>query len=189
MQKKVILSIVTTVLITSCAQTENLLYNPDNLAQIDFQEPTETIIGDKIKTNIYSPHEIECIDDFLIVLSDMPNAFVSIINCKSDSLIAQFGNLGRAKNEFIDSPKSIYWEKDVNGKIILYCQDLPKSVTKVIDFTESVKQNKCILINEIKHEHLGIDYQYFFFRKGESGNICRKFITYEDARDNIFYPP
>lgn len=184
-----ILSIIIKVVLTSCSSTENLLYNPDTLTLLEFNVPKDSIKGDEIKKEIYTLHEMECINDILVILSDKPNAFISVIDCKNDSIIAQFGNLGHAKDEFIDSPKSMYWEKDANGNITLYCQDLIKSVTKVINLTESIKRNKCILIKEIKHDSQGIDFQYFHLDKEGKSNICRKFVTFDDPRDNIYYPP
>lgn len=184
-----ILSIIIKVLMTSCSSTEDLLYNPDTLTHVEFKVPQNMIKGDEIKTEIYTIHEMECIDSILVILSEKPNAFISVIDCKNDSIIAQFGNLGHAKDEFIDSPKSMYWEKEANGNITLYCQDLIKSVTKVINLTESIKRNKCILIKEIKHDYQGIDFQYFHLDKDGNSHICRKFVTFDDPRDNIYYPP
>lgn len=172
-------------LITSCKNES--LYNPNGTMEIVHLPIADTIIGNDINTNILCAHEIECIDSVLVVLNNQSGAYICIVDMKQDSVISQFGALGRAKNEFLDFPKIVYNDKDEGGNISLFCPDLLKSTTKVINLKESIAKGICCIEREIKHEKEGIAYRTFFINGNKS--ITRQDLTYDDPRDNIFYPP
>lgn len=184
--RKLLLTLLfSSCLITSCKKES--LYSPNRATEIVHLPIADTIIGSEINTNILCPHEIECIDSVLVVLNNQSGAYICVVDMKQDSVISQFGALGRAKNEFLDFPKIVYNDKDEDGNISLFCPDLLKSTTKVIDLKESIAKGICCVEREAKHEKEGIAYRTFFINENKS--IIRQELTYDDPRDNIFYPP
>lgn len=121
----------------------NLPDDQDGEKNVKVEEPTDTIKGDRILLDSTKIVEcIRCVDSMLITLNAQ-SPIIDVYNSKNDSLIASFGDVGHAGNEFLEIPVNFYTPKLADGKINLYCPQ--QTNTKVVNLSSSVEQNSCVI--------------------------------------------
>lgn len=176
--------ILLTMLLISCTKNKHLSSNPGII--IDPVIPvTDTLTGVRIDSIQGTESHLECLGNYLVITSDRPHSYISLMSLHSDSVIASFGDKGRARNEFIDIPRIPYMSCESNR--LLYCQDGTNKVTKVINLTESIRTGTCIV--DTVYNHININQEHTTFLINPSVRISKHDLYYDDPRDNIFYPP
>lgn len=136
--------------------------------------------------NFFSPIcGVSNIDQYLILVQENRDTLFRVIDSSTDSLVASFGRVGHAHNEFQEIPINMYCRKDQDGSPLLYIQET--LLTKVVDLKKSISANKCIIKDIIKEK-----YNSFFYRiyhlDGDNIFIHKK-LSYQDPRDEIFFQP
>ena len=172
------------MLFIACTKNKHLNANKEIIVSAITQN-TDTIIGTMIDTIQGTESRLDCFGNFLVITSDHPQSYISLMNLQSDSIIASFGDKGRARNEFIDIPRSPYMSCDNNH--ILYCQEATNNITKAINLIESVKSGTCIIDSVYRHKNINKENTTFLLNPNV--RISKHDLYYDDPRDNIFYPP
>lgn len=170
----------------SCANEQHKYYNPNELVEYEALAPEDTLCGTRIASYYgLNAMGLNCCDSLLVITENpsIPHIF-TILNTNTDSIVAQFGNLGHAKNEFISPPTNCYFEKNKN-KDICMCFSDDGIITKVINLSKSVLTGTCVLETLIKQEYKSYDY----FVLSNKRYFVRQGVGYEDARDNAFFSP
>jgi hypothetical protein len=171
------------IFLISCST--NSKYVPDELKEFEVENIKDTITGTPlIKGMFIEPMGIETIENYLIVIENTKcDGIFSVYDIKEDSIVARFGQIGHAKNEFLWAPTTCYFGKK-NGNILMYVPEMEKRV-KVVNLTKSIKSGKCVVNQLINHGENTERY----YKIDKKLNVTSKFVTYNDPRDHIFFPP
>lgn len=167
----------------ACRQTSDF-YNPDSTITQVNEQTTDTIYGEIEKYIFSKIKNIDYIDNYLVVTLQNKDTVFQIIDTENDSIVAGFGSIGHAHNEF-QNIKTIYCRKGGTDSPQIFVLDGIQ--TKIVDLEESIKEKKCILSNVIKEN---ID-RYFHQIYHINDNTCfgYKKVSYTDARDAIYEEP
>ena len=93
------------------------MISPNKLLEYVVKNPIDTISGTCI-SNYYGLNAmgLDCCDSLLVIMENPSASHVfTILNMNNDSIVAQFGNIGHAKNEFISTPNNCYFEKNTSN--------------------------------------------------------------------------
>ena len=129
--------------------------------------------------------DLLCIDNYLIVAQDNNDSLFIVIDTKTDSIIASFGKIGHARNEFHTTPEIVYCIRKEDGSPLLCV--LEEVDTKIIDLQKSIEANMCI-ISEIIKEKKNSFFYHTYHLPGNKRFIF-KTASYKDPRDEIYFPP
>lgn len=172
------------VMIAACSKNKNLITNKEVIIP-STAYIADTLVGTIIGSAQGSESHIDCAGDYLVITSDRPHSYISLISLQSDSTIIFFGDRGHAGNEFFDVPRVPYISNDNCN--ILYCQADTKNATKAINLSQSIEMKTCVVDTEYVHKEIYKGHTTFLLSRDRS--ISKHDMSYEDARDNIFYPP
>lgn len=180
--KKVLFTIC--IVLCACGHSDEF-YNPDTVINSQKRIRTDSIYGYDKKEMLSKIEALSSIDKYLIISQQSKDTVFQILNMENDSIIANFGHIGHARNEFQRYPKTIYCERDRNGLPLLFVLD--GVCTKVIDLEESITSNSCILRNIIKENK--DSYFYYTYHVGNESCFVYKKVSYKDARDAVYTEP
>ena len=184
MKRKLLYIIIGITLFGSCKQASEF-YNPDATVSVKYKMPTDTIYYNKENEIFSDIRHLSNIDNYLIITQKSKDTLFQVLNMKNDSVVAGFGRVGHARNEFIATPRAVYCGRDKNGSPLLYVLD--GLCTKTIDIEKSVEANECILTNIIKEN---VDrYFYNVYHIGDNSMFVYKRVSYKDARDAVYIAP
>ena len=160
-------------------------YNPDKILVDERVEYTDSIILSNGKELSNAVVGLYSIDNYIILIQNNRDSVLRITDMNNDSFVASFGKIGRARNEFQNIPQRAYCIKDEKGKPMLCIQE--NTCTKLVDIKNSVETSNCVMSKVIKEKK---DY-FFDFTYHFSGKKCfnYKTVSYEDARDAIYFTP
>lgn len=170
----------------SCVNKQHKYYSPNKLLEYVVKNPIDTISGTCI-SNYYGLNAmgLDCCDSLLVIMENPSASHVfTILNMNNDSIVAQFGNIGHAKNEFISTPNNCYFEKNTSNDICMCFSD-DGIKTKVVNLSKSIIRDNCVLEDILDQKYKS----YEFFKISQDKYFVRQGVIYEDARDNIFFPP
>ena len=163
----------------------NSYYNPD-VVKIDNNDSyTDSISLHYVEDLPSMPEGIACIDNYIILTQENRDSVFQVIDTTNGTIIASFGKIGHARNEFSDTPLKVYCTRNEKDEPMLCIQDL--LCTKVVDLRKSIKTNNCVIAKIIKEKKdFLFDYTFHF-----TGNkwFNYKTVSYEDARDNVYIKP
>lgn len=91
-------------LLFSC--DDRRFYSVDSLRVVEVPENADSLLCSGVITNIAGIRNVLSAGKYLIVVQDCGDTIFKIIDVKCDSVIAGFGQVGRASNEF--SPGSMF---------------------------------------------------------------------------------
>ena len=182
LRTKNFVSILLVCFLCACSN-DNEYYHADSIKELHVGICEDTIRGEFLVSTDTRPNGIECYDSILIVMgSSYSQNLFNFYNVMSKEKILSFGSIGHARNEFANAP--IYSYFDANGDdLMLYFPD--EKSTKVLNFSETIRQKKGIFENPQTHKYEGES--YFFVNKDTS--VVRKGVSYIDPRDGLFFPP
>lgn len=180
-------TVIVFVCLSFCAcGYQNLEYfNPDNVAKLEFAVKSDTLHYDSVFELYSNVDVLNCIDDYLILTNSNKDTLFTVIDMMTDSVVAKFGSIGHARNEFLTNPFIIYCIRNMGHSPLVYVLD--QKSTKVIDLRKSISENKCVLSDVIKE-----DKDVFFFQPYHVSNtqsFVYKTVSYIDPRDGIYFPP
>lgn len=177
---------VAVIIIMAAACTENKHLNANQECMIGSTDhKADTLVGTIIGSAHGTESHIDCMGDYLVMTSDQSHSYITLISLQSDSIIASFGDKGHARNEFLGVPRVPYMS---NGNdYTMYCQDDIKNSTKVINLPQSINKGTCVVDTEYVHSDICQGHTTFLYSQGKGISKCD--LSYDDARDNIFYPP
>lgn len=170
--------------LTSC-DSNNAKYYANKLKEFEVEVIADTISGTPLlERKFIEPMGIETVDDYLLVIENSKSDRIfSVIGLKEDSVVARFGQIGHARNEFSWAPTTCYFGKE-KGNIMMYVAELSKKI-KVVNLSKSIQEENCVVSQLIEH---GEDTERYFYISKKK-NIISQYITYEDPRDHIYLPP
>ena len=160
-------------------------YSPDVVAIKETTETIDSLSFNKQITMGAMIQDIQCIDNILIITQENRDTIFVVIDTKSDSIIARFGRIGHARNEFTKIPDVVYCIRAEDGSPKLCVSE--DACTKVIDLQKSIDAQKCVISEIIKEKSKNMFYQTYHI--GKKKEFIYKEVSYDDPRDGIFYPP
>lgn len=166
---------------TSC--TESTYYAPDKIKYINTKTINDSLKPELLPFSVLAPYQISFIDSLLVIITKNPSEFISIVNTKNDSLIANICNEGRGPNEYIKPFSLKQYGKNKTGDQLLYVTNL--IMIKPLNITRSILENKAVCENPIPINTRHIDP----FLLPQDTKFIKQQVTYNDPRENIFYPP
>ena len=116
-------------LLISCDGSK--FYSVDFTRKIDTLEKNDTLFYNGVIKNNAEIRNILCTEKYLIVVQNDNDTIFRIIDVKCDSIVANFGQIGHASNEFSQVPFFYYISNDEEGNELLCVQEIDR--TKVID--------------------------------------------------------
>jgi len=178
---KRLIYVLLAILVFSC-QERYQFYAPDRLIVVDESKvDTDTLIEVSTNIRLELARKIFYAGRYLLAIQDNPKKIFTVIDISSDSVLAEFGQVGHANNEFISIPKNVY-SPDGNN---IYVQEFAS--TKVIDLMGSIGNNNCYVKEIIKETYTELFHTILHSRNGSI--FVYKDVSYEDARDAIYYKP
>ncbi len=182
----------TTCTFHSCRDLVDKYYAPNEIKEFEITQCNDTVRGSTIPYhNLSGLSGIEMVDSFLIFLeSDHSERIFSVYDMRNDSMIAWFGTIGRAGNELLTVHVTCNFDK-ANTDILMYLTD-DGNLSKVVNLSKSIEENKCHTESSIAHKmrrDCAVTPCDNYVKIGEDKYIARQGISYEDPRDGIFYPP
>lgn len=179
--------ILACMIICSC-NSKDCYYHPDNVVLADSTNIADTLRGEALQPKFGTISELYYVNERLIALTDKSSQFFQICKPEVDTCVISFGEYGHSRDEFIDMPLELYIKKHNNGHD-LYLSDNNGRITKIIDFEASIANKKPIVRKIIKHPHEKTGYDYHIFYLASDKYTYYKELSYNDARDNIYFPP
>lgn len=169
------------ILFGSCGIYNNY-YSVNSLIETGNDKPKNMVQGKVVFTTTYAIENLHATDKYLVVVQRCNDSIFNIIDTKTFQSVACFGQVGHAKNEFIQPPLISYILSGKDDKYYLYAQEM-NQMTKIIDLEESVVQGKCIVKEIIKEKvgELGIFYEKFHL--SNNNTFVYKSISYQDSRE------
>ena len=176
---KIILFVVSFAII-SCRQT---YYSPREIIA-NTNVPLTNIDLEELSIENCYPRSLLAVDSMVVVFSYDKQAMIQVYDY-SGKQIARLSPSGRAKNEFV-SVKNAHQKKYIDGDRYLYLMDPIKDELYLYNLSGSIRQG----YNETPTVLMKRDYflKNVFFRS-DGSYFSYKSISYEDARDLIYYPP
>lgn len=160
-------------------------YNPDVLKEYEVGHIDDTILGTPLVTHLFiEPMGIEVMDDYLVVIENSKSDRIfSVYGIKEDSILARFGQIGNAKNEFSWAPTTCYFGRE-NGDLMMIVPDL-QLTAKVVNLSKSIRENNSIVSRLLKHGLMTERYYWI----SDDNSVTSQFITSDDPRDHVYFPP
>lgn len=165
----------------SCAKPD--YYSPDQVKYINTKGIYDSLKAELLPVSVLAPYQISFVDSLLVIMTKNPSEFISLFNTRSDSLIANICSEGRGPNEYMTPFSLKQYKTNESGDRLLYVTNL--IMVKPLNITRSIRENEAVCENPVS-----IDTRYMdsFFLPRES-RFMKQHVTYDDPRDNIFYPP
>lgn len=159
-------------------------YAPDKIKYVDSQKTYDSLKAELLSFSVLAPYQISFIDSLLIIMTKNPSEFITIVNTRNDSLIANICQEGRGPNEYMVPHSLKQYYTNESGDRLLYVTD-NFIMVKALNITRSIRENesiceKPIQINTMLMEPLFLSQEAKFMKQN---------VSYDDPRDNIFYPP
>ena len=164
-------------LLISCDGSK--FYSVDFTRKIDTLEKNDTLFYNGVIKNNAEIRNILCTEKYLIVVQNDNDTIFRIIDVKCDSIVANFGQIGHASNEFSQVPFFYYISNDEEGNELLCVQEIDR--TKVIDIEKTILEGKCIIKKTILEKESPTTHSCYYFGKNEK--IVNKTITSPDVRE------
>jgi len=161
-------------------------YSPESQKSLQQPIPKDTLFGKQIMNSVLGIKSIASLGNKIICTVDRKDSIFYIYDAGQDSSIASFGFLGHANSEFLNVPYRIDCLQDGNGiERILICDG--RKETKSINLTASIKSGACIIDTMIKCK--ADKNESYIYPLTDDNVFVYTGVTYDDARDNNFYPP
>lgn len=161
--KSILLAAFAALVLGGCKDGDNPFYAPNETKIIGDIAFSDTICG--IPMAIDSsvvPFFHRSVDEYFVVANSGNTKLFSVYDSQSDSLIAQFGTIGHANDEFPSSPANFYFGENEKGDKLLYVPDCEPTKGMVVNLSASIKSDKCIMENTIKYEDPDINIVHYF---------------------------
>lgn len=174
-------------LFSSCSKKSLFVSDEEKFYKIDGAK--DTVEGEMLTldSTILSPMTLQCVDSFLIVMNDQSGSLLNVFNSYNDSLLSQFGDLGRARNEFLSPVTHFYTSRPSKEKLLLHIQNGGEMVQNV-DLYASIRSNACVMEKPIKHVDIGFYTASYFLENGDQ-LIHKSAHAADDVRDGDVNPP
>lgn len=182
--KNIMLLLWIVMTLLSCA-TSNKLYNPDALLPKDEKAVIDSIHLERLWTSHSPVLDIKGIDHYLVLLLGNKDTIFQVIDSSNDSIIAQFGQIGHARNEFLKFPEIVYCVRGNDSAPLLCVQE--ELCTKIIDLRKSITANQCIVVDVVKETNNSLFHHIYHL--GDDQLFVYKTLSYEDPRDEIYEAP
>lgn len=174
---------LTSLLCVACNRDPKF-YAADAERTLRNREITDTLQGERLRTQVFGIRDLKCADSLLVLTTANDSCLINVVDVKRDCVVAVFGSKGNARNEFSQEPYICYINNERGGRY-LYVSD--QITTKVIDLTASVAEGGLVLDDVLKPAEYDIFTIHFYYGKGNK--VTYKDVSYEDARDEVYYVP
>lgn len=185
--KNILFTVALCIALCSC-DLSHRYYNPDIRRDKDVRTTSDTLQLSEMQSLSADVYKLLCIDRYLILAQRDKDALFRVLDTSTEKELAVFGQLGHALNEFGNFPffeGQIYCLRDEKGLPLLFVKD--GACTKVIDLRRSVATKKCVVKSVIKGQNRSVFHSTFYL-PGQKRFIYKR-VSYDDPRDNLFYPP
>ncbi len=145
------------LLLTSCTNGGKRLVI--DVHETDYVNKTDvTLDGTALDIIVDGVQEILFCDSFLVALTSDPERIFKVYNPENKCLVASFGTIGRAKNEF--SRDCFTLEKtNYNRDGVFYIPIVDKgNLIKELDLTNSIRENQVVISNVCENPIFGWGY-------------------------------
>lgn len=147
MQIKYFIIIVIVSFLYGCNSGKNFFSS--NVKVIDDKfEISDTIRGEKLPiTDIYNMTSLICFDEYLLVLTRGESNIFTVLTFNGE-IVSQFGTIGRANDELVNSQFNGQIEK-IEGNNCIWINDVGKARLVLIDIDKSIENGKMVIIKEM----------------------------------------
>lgn len=164
---------------------DSKFYSVDLTCEVSSPDNKDSLFHEWTMKNYSEIRNILCTDKYLIVIQNNNDTIFKILDVTNDSIIACFGQVGRAKNEFSQIPFFYYTTSDKVGNNLLCVQE--HNITKVIDIEKSIQNNKCILRRTMFENYHPITHASFYITP--QNKVVDKKVSAPDYRDSYREKP
>jgi len=183
--KNLIYPIFFIVLLFVSCRPEKAYYKPDIIINENGIERVDSIALHHVRDIHNMVYGLYSIDEYLILVQNNRDTLFQVYDTRNDSLIAHFGKIGHAHNEFQRVPVKAYCISNENNLPMLCIQE--EACTKLIDVKASIETNKCVIAETLKDDK---NFAFYYtFHIGNKKCFNYKTVSYEDARDHIYIKP
>ena len=186
MKKNLVFIVVLCTALCSCNLSRKY-YNPDVQRDKDLRVCCDTLQLNQVQSESADVYKLLCIDNYLVMAQMDRKGLFRVLDISTNEELAVFGQLGHARNEVGAYPFfdwQIYCIRDDKGQPMLFVQD--GVCTKVIDLRKSVAAKKCVVTRVIREKKSHFHGTYYLPCQKQ---FVYKRVSYDDPRDNIFFPP
>lgn len=182
--KHIFSSVLSIALLTVSCDRHECYYNVDShIITTSNIEAQQSLNLEPISISIIGALQICCADSLLFVTTENPNSQLVIINTNNSEIIAEMCPKGRGPNEYLMFYTLKQFDRNKEGDLLLYTFD--NRTLNVLNITESLKNKYAVIDRKYKTvinkcQTIILDSDDFFMKQE---------VSYEDARDNIFFPP
>ena len=155
---------------------------------VDNIDAADTIKGEKICTMSGAVSKLFFSDSYLVSLTSQSSHFFEVCRPDYDTCVVSFGEFGRSRTDFVDMPYDVYVRNTKNGPELCIA-DGGASITKVVDLEQSFKKAHTVVKKVVKRPSGICGYEYHFIQKSEKDYAFYKELSYNDARDHIYFTP
>lgn len=178
-----ILTVLILLGLGSC--NDSKFYSVDLTYETSDPENKDSLFRELTIKNYSEIRNILCTDKYLIIIQNCNDTIFKILDVTNDSIIACFGQVGHAKNEFSQVPFFYYTTSDEVGNKLLCVQE--HNITKVIDLEKSIQNNKCILKRLISENYPPTTHASFYITP--QNKVVDKKVSAQDYRDSYREKP
>lgn len=179
-------------IICSCSNSSDPYYQVDDMITYQETETPDTLKGEFVLyDSLNNVSGIESVDSFIVIMRNADKGLFSVMNSNSDSLLAQFGEIGHASNEILTPTDICQFTHDANGNIIMCVQDFERRSIIQFNLNKAITQNRIESCSRTKYDVE--DYNvplYRCFSLGGNGYLVHQSLSNEgDARDPFSIAP
>lgn len=180
MNKYLFILLFTSLSLFSCK--ENIYYLP-NINHVNTDSIISLIKGERIQVDEIGLRSLQTIDSFIIAYTYNPDCQLIIYNTDFNC-IAKLCPKGRGHNEF-NELVSLEMSRFMSNSWNIIVKDAVNNKVCMIDISKSIKEQHCIITDTLGEDE-SFEQNYFL---NDNRSFVLKNVSYEDARDNLFYPP
>ncbi|MDR0955356.1 MAG: TolB-like 6-bladed beta-propeller domain-containing protein [Rikenellaceae bacterium] len=131
--------------------------------------------------------------NILVAVTSNPASIIALIDLDHENTVLEFCSRGRGPGEYLYFGTQKQFEER-NGHSCLWTYDRDKEYSQLIDITGSVKEQKLVVAEswEMSNDY-GVSNNYSqnsgIVILPESERFVKFPVTYQDARDNLFFSP
>lgn len=175
-----------------CCTHNHSYYVADEHLTIEIPNSKDTIHGDLVcqfdgTRNLVG---IESVDSFVVLFSEYKDSLIIVMNSNIDSVIAEFGTIGKAKNEMIVPMRECQFDKSTDGDIMMYIDDFNRQSILTFNFSASLANDHLVYVNKKPYKFVNQAEQFSFFNVSDNEYVMFQGAAWEDdVRDERTITP
>ena len=181
------IAVILLLLLSSC-EKKNRVYMPDTNCSYSDEGAIDTLNGTLLGVNIIAGIQgVEIVDSFLLIMQEDRQKIFTVYNTNSDSVVAEFGKIGKSASELSDAPSYCYFIEE-DGDKCMCIQDAMAPITRVYDWGKTMEEKHLVHKKNVRHSFAAMCDCNFYYIGNEHCVLCQGLYC-DNIGDGLLKPP